>query len=264
MKIASGTIFYNDCKSLKRTLDSLHDKMDYMICIDGRFKHFDGKFSTSWDGSRELVKSYDNAILLDLPDCYEVEKRQLYLDMAHELGVEFLLIIDSDEYVMEYNHEKFRQKLKDITEHQSYNQYNIFSVMLEVNSPNYNNILPEIIGTQKDIRNRTFQHYPRIIYKPGDVEYNTYHYFIRKKDKNHYMGKQETNPSIAIVEGMKLGHDHLLRNEIFLDDRKKYQTFLVDFEQKKLRRYKQINRKFPEIDKFIEIEQDNSLIESMG
>ena len=151
VSIASGTVFYNDCKSLERTLESLKDKVTFMFCIDGRYKHFEDNNETglSNDGSRELVQSYDRAILIDMPNSYEVQKRQRYLEecaVGHP-AMDFLLIIDSDEYVAEYDETEFRARLERISGGKTaYSNYNIFAVMLEVYSGKYDHIVYKIVG----------------------------------------------------------------------------------------------------------------------
>lgn len=241
-KIASGTCFYNDCKSLERTLNSLKDKVDWMFCIDGRYKHYDPhghSLNLSDDGSRELVTSYNNAILLDKPDSYEIEKRQCYVNWC-DTGMgrfDFLLIVDSDEYVFEYDKEVFEKELQYIKTG-PYAQYNVFAVMLEINSGKYQHIAHEFVqGQHPQVTKGTdkqFAHSPRLWLRPYEMEYNMKHYYFRNKDPRSSLHYQETNAAVKIVAGMKLGHDHSLRTDQHLRRRHGYQKWLVNFEQKKL------------------------------
>jgi hypothetical protein len=258
--IASGTCFYNDHKSLERTLESLKDKVDLMICVDGRFKHFKDGNDTglSVDKSRELVRSYDHAVLIDMPHCYEIQKRQAYIDYCKSMfddfrRINYLLIVDSDEYVLEYDSEKFEQEISIISG-DGYHQYNVFAVMLEVNSGKYAHIVHKFNGGNEPQtttpNNRQFAHSPRLWQRPYEMEYNMTHYNFRHKHPSSSLHYQETNCAVKIVSGIKLGHDHVLREDKHLDKRFQYQKWLVQFEQKKLRDYVHTNKKTPQIDEY--------------
>lgn len=251
--IVSGTCFYNDCKSLERTLESLKDKVDLMICVDGRFKHYRADTALSNDGSRELVKSYNNAILIDVPDAYEIEKRQRYVNEC--FSKDFLLIVDSDEYVFEYDQSLFEKEIA-VIRGEPWIQYNVFAIMLEVNSANYDHIVHRFNGgvAPEPRAEKQFAHAPRLWQRPYEMEYNVTHYNFRNKHPSSSFHYQETNAAVKIVQGMKLGHDHNLRNERFLKSRFNYQKWLVNFEQEKLRKYIHENKITPKIDDYDKID----------
>jgi|SRR5215212_2734264 len=262
LKVAAGIAFYNDCKSLERTLDSLKDKVDMMICVDGRFKHYKDGNSTglSYDQSRQLVRSYDKTFLIDMPHCYEIQKRQAYVDACKQ-DYEFLLIIDSDEYVIEYDEKEFHTKLNEIWEHPHYAAYNVFAIMLEVNSGNYYHIAHEFAGgqpPQPSTREKTFAHSPRLWMRPWEMEYNVTHYCFRNKNPSSSLHYMETNPAISIITGMKLGHDHSLRNKEHLRNRKAYQKWLVEFEQNKLRKFMHETKLSPLLEEYDKIDVNDN------
>jgi hypothetical protein len=271
--IASGTIFYNDCKSLERTLESLKDKVDYMICIDGKFKHFKdaNPSSISNDGSAELVASYKNAIYWALPDRYEIEKRQKYLEICRNAGVsdgkiipgvDYLLIVDSDEYVIEYDKDVFEGELSRLHSDRAMAQYNVFAVMLEVNSGKYEHIVHKFAnanaGPPQPSRERQYAHSPRLWHRPYEMEYNVTHYNFRNKHPASSLHYLDTNPAVKIIPGLKLGHDHILRSNKFLNSRFTYQKWLVDFEQNKLKTYQHKTKLTPKIRDYDSIDHDNN------
>lgn len=261
-RIASGTCFYNDDRSLERTLESLKDKVDVMICVDGRFKHFKDGNSTglSYDKSRELVRSYDNTVLIDMPHVYEIQKRQAYVDWCKKIDIDYLLIVDSDEYVLEYDKKTFDREIHTIRE-APYYQYNVFGIMLEINSGKYAHIVHEFNGGNPPQtttpNNRQFAHSPRLWQRPSEMEYNVTHYNFRNKHPSSSLHYQETNCAVKIVAGMKLGHDHALRNNQFLDKRRAYQKWLVEFEQKKLKDYIHQKKITPKIEEYDIIDHAN-------
>jgi len=270
--IASGTCFYNDCKSLERTLESLKDKMDIMICVDGRFKHYRADTPLSNDGSRELVESYDNAVLLDVPDAYEIQKRQAYVDFCTKRfdnfqPMDYLLIVDSDEYVLECDRDVWDRELVFLkTGDNPYHQYNIFAVMLEINSGKYQHIVHEFVSGQPPqvSRDLQFAHSPRLWHRPYEVEYNITHYQFRHKHPSSSLYYQETNCAVKIVDGMKLGHDHVLRDDKHLYKRKEYQRWLVSFEQDKLLKWQQRNKLTPKIHEYDSIDCNQDADKSTG
>lgn len=229
-----------------------------MVCVDGRFKHYRADTPLSDDGSRELVKSYDNAVLIDVPDAYEIEKRTAYIDFCRKRfnnfePIDYLLIIDSDEYVFEYDEKIWEKELTDINVGDTpYHQYNVFAVMLEINSGKYQHIVHEFVkGNPPQVsRERQFAHSPRLWHRPYEMEYNVTHYNFRHRHPSSSLHYQETNAAVKIVDGMKLGHDHVLREDKHLDRRRAYQKWLVEFEQNKLLKWQQRNKITPKIDEY--------------
>lgn len=93
------TIFYQDLAGLKRLVSSVND-VDF-IFVDGRFIHWNGPI-LSEDGSREFLQSKGFTII-DAPDLIEYQKRNKYIEKAQELGYEYCLVMDSDEYVISWD-----------------------------------------------------------------------------------------------------------------------------------------------------------------
>lgn len=89
------TIFYQDLIGLKRLVESCNIDM---VFVDGRFLGWDGE-KLSTDGSREYLKSKGKRVI-DAPDLMEYQKRNIYLWYAEKMGYDYVLVIDSDEYVI--------------------------------------------------------------------------------------------------------------------------------------------------------------------
>ena len=215
LKIAAGIIFFNDCFSLKRCLNSIDNGVDIIFAIDGKFSNFPSDSNLSTDGSRELIKSYSQSVLVDFPG-NEVEKRSKYLELCAKHHIDVLLIIDSDEFVLEdANWELFRNSLNRIVFDRDGCKHNVCSINLQT------------VGKAEE-----FMAYPRIWYKPNEMEYyGNRHYFYRNKVPNKtnvpHMGDHTNN----IVQGIKLGHDHNLRSRDHMDNRFIYQSWLQNFEK---------------------------------
>jgi glycosyltransferase involved in cell wall biosynthesis len=248
MIITACICFYNAVKELERCLDSLDlDKkygIDYALCVDGKYPNFKGNSKLSTDGSKELVQSYSNAAILDCAD-YEIHKRNLYLNVTENL-TDYILIIDSDEYIEPDGKDwkAFRKNLASI--HKKNPGHDIWSIDIESNSDDYVETVEQILGKpyQKKKRHswdiREYQPKPRIWYHPWQFEYFLNHYTWRHKDPNYpdYMRESVFGvTSWDVIPGIKLLHDHKLRNQEHLEKRLQYHRWLIQFEQQKAGHY---------------------------
>jgi len=246
--ITACICFYNAAKELERCLESLDldkkDGIDYALCIDGKYPNFEGDSELSDDGSRDIVRQYENAALIDYPD-YEIHKRNLYLQAVENL-TDYILIIDSDEYVNSENKDwkLFRKNLSEL--HGKNPGHDIWAIDEESNSDDYVETVDQILGRpyQQKKRHsydlREYQSRPRIWYHPWQFEYHLNHYTWRHKDKNYPEHVRETVFGIAAwltIEGVTLLHDHKLRTKEYLDKRLEYHRWLIQFEQTKCSHY---------------------------
>jgi hypothetical protein len=236
-KLAAGIIFYNDSKGIARLLDSIKDGVDLAICIDGRFPEYPDRSDLSNDGSRETVLSYENTLLIDNP-ASEYEKRSKYLEVCTQEKVDYLLILDTDEYAEQgADWNAFRKNMVEVVEVKHGGLYNVFAVLMETNSAEY-------IKTVKDKPHVTWEkhndieygYYPRLWYKPYDMEYRQgTHYKFRNKDLKNRLHFQDSTPAMEIVYGVRFLHRNAHMSDEQLNARKAYQLdFLVPYEAKKV------------------------------
>lgn len=259
MIITACICFYNAACELERCLESLDlgkpNGIDYAMCIDGKYPNFQGNSKLSNDGSREIVKSFPNTILLDCPD-YEIYKRGMYLEACKDL-TDYILIIDSDEYInpVEKRWWYFRNKILEMHLHNpAAKGHDIWSIDVESNSPDYIETVEQILGRpyQKKRRDwdvQEFQPKPRLWFRPWQFEYHLNHYTWRHKDKNHPEHLRESTYGVTswdVIPGIKILHDHKLRSQEYLDKRLDYHRWLIQFEQTKTPHYwKHNNFKLP-------------------
>ncbi|SRR5580765_470499 len=188
MLIAAEIIFSQERNVIGRCLESLQlgELIDYAICVDGGEP--DGPFpDESNDGSREIVASYKNTILVTMPG-REYFKRELACHICRNLKCPFILIIDADEFLIRRNVYKFRHGLEDIIE--SASDRNIYGINYCMGHPDQ------------------FSEKPRLWYKPWEVEYirgshwrfkNMYH--DKYYDKNIQIDRWD-----KVVEGIVIRH----------------------------------------------------------
>jgi len=98
--IVAAIITYNDIPILEKCIDSIYNKVDRIIVIDGKYKDFPGESPYSTDGTLEYVdwlsRMEEGKIsLIKAKDYLEVDKRNLYFKFLNN-GDTFLNL-DADE-----------------------------------------------------------------------------------------------------------------------------------------------------------------------
>jgi hypothetical protein len=205
MRCAAGIIFYNDKESLKRCLESVSPHLDYIFCIDGKFRSYHATNNLSTDGSRDIVKSYDNTILTDFNGGSESEKRQRYLQLASDYSIDMLLVIDCDEYVKgDFN--TLKQNFLGITK-------------FKKESPRSYYLKFYLLTEEKNVYRLLV---PRIYSKPHLIRlHKICHNTLFDISKNPPMIIPPPNPPYPI-KGIQLFQDNKLRNKQWLEEMFRY------------------------------------------
>lgn len=173
---------FQDRKSLYRTLSSCH-QTNYHFVIDGRFPDYPYHTDLSDDGTREICDQFENVVLIDCP-ADEVTKRNRYLQACREYGIDYLLIIDSDEYIIEADWWRFTQNLAKLTTTE-----NILGIWCR-NQDGHEGV------------------FPRLWKNPGEMEYYKCHNIFKKICNGQLTRSSADAP---YVEGIKIVWDASLR-----------------------------------------------------
>lgn len=237
MKIAIATIFYQNKLELQRLVDSIPDNVvDYWICIDGPFRYnLDMNPDLphkSNDGSIDLIMEsrfkFNYGIVLHYKaGSTEFDKRNAYLENCQKLGIDCLLIIDSDEYFI-YDDGK--------TPLQCWQRF-IKNIELEaIKHPHHN-----VFGIRTyDPIHKLESYCPRIWLKPHQMRYvygSHYHYAnieTEQRDIDYFKQYRQCyvqNAESIIKGGVSLAHSQDLRSEEYQKRRKQYQQYLVRYEE---------------------------------
>lgn len=142
------------------------------------------------------MNCYDNVIALDLYDVSEAEKRNYYLSMCEELSLQWLLILDSDEYVRITGDFKKSIEEKFDLEHNHY----IYSIMSRRYPADY----------------EKYDERPRLWYDPAGFRYTTCHCCYERIDN------KERTSERPVIEGIQIEHDKSLRTEQHTRDWRKF------------------------------------------
>ena len=223
MTIAAGILFFDDEKGLQRCLNSNQSYVELIIAIDGKFKYFDDDHDLSIDSSRKVVESFSNAVYYCYPNLTEIDKRNKYLEIAGSKEVDFLLVIDSDEYaVIDVN--EFSRNLAKIKEYKtggapvngkSKDTPDVYGIKIfekHFEKPDY-------------IRERYIE---RIFYKPAKLRYHLIHCNLIDVDdpSRNFTSRKYTSE----INGITLYNDDDLRNNHYLQRSIQYQNNLLQKE----------------------------------
>ena len=110
-KVAVCCLFFEKLDEVKRMVGSADDF--FIIFVDNKWPDWDSPNILSSDGTREYINSLDNVVLLDAPNVVEHKARNMYVEKARELGFEYCLIVDSDEFIIEFHEAEFMESLED-------------------------------------------------------------------------------------------------------------------------------------------------------
>jgi hypothetical protein len=217
--IAAGVVFFDDEKGLQRCLSSIQPYMDIIIAIDGKFKYFDDDHDLSIDNSRKVVESFSNAAYYRYPNLTEIDKRNKYLEIAGSKNIDFLLVIDSDEYAV-INIKEFSRNLAKIKEYKSSGFVN-----------GKNKDTPDVYGIkifEKHFEKPNFireRHIERIFYKPAKLRYQFIH--CNLVDVDDPSRNFTTRKYTSEINGITLYNDDDLWSNHYLQRSIQYQNNLL-------------------------------------
>lgn len=177
MKIVFGLIFFQDKQSIDRLLPTLPNYP--VIAVDGRSLGYPSNNELSTDGSRESLEKY-GAIIINLPDVTEFEKRESYLREAERMNADVLIVIDSD--------------------HQLVGSWTMLESQLKIDKPG---IFSMPIYTQGVDNVYRFSYMPLILTRPEQLHYEERH------DKICINHVQQS--SSGIINGVMQINNHDLR-----------------------------------------------------
>lgn len=218
MKFGVGLSVYNDVSGLTRLLQSVAvPQIANILVVDGRYRGFRSRSELSTDGTRESCKAYDNVVLVDLP-ATQIKKRNRYLQLSKEYGLDFLIIMDSDEYIQEgANWPLFTHACEESVRLDEY-QYRIYDVR-------YQNEMPWDLGER-----------PRVWFKPWQIRYDVKHFrwIIKAKCKDRKV--YEGNNGRRLLPGITIKHQRSIRPKERNEAMDNYEDRLMHLEIKQMKR----------------------------
>lgn len=206
--IAVGLCFYNDLESLKRGVPTYADDVDYIFAIDGRFSLYDGP-DYSTPETVEYLKSFPN-VIYDQFIGMEHEKRQRYVELCKKHNIDYLLIIDSDEYILT---------------NADWKTFKGNAEKANLEHPNDNFFGIDFRYSQESIKPELFSPFPRLWIRPQECEYYKTHCFFKNRS-----GVVRSSSYAPKVEGIRMGLGDELRTPEYLNSISRYQGKMLDYE----------------------------------
>lgn len=96
--IVGCIITFNDMPLVRECVESMVDKVDKLIIVDGRYRDFPGDSWDSTDGTLEYICSIDKADVISTLGYSELDKRNRYLEELNDGDI--VLNLDSDEVLV--------------------------------------------------------------------------------------------------------------------------------------------------------------------
>lgn len=96
--LIGAVITYNDMPLIKNCIESIYDKVDRIVAIDGRYKDYPGSQWDSTDGTLEYLCSLDKADVISTLGYSELDKRNRYLEELSDGDI--CLNLDADEVLV--------------------------------------------------------------------------------------------------------------------------------------------------------------------
>jgi len=185
-------------------LDSVYEHVYKIYLVNGRYKEFnhDWDYSPKWT-TLNLKDKYPN---VEVVNCCATQlvKRQIYLEMAGADNCDYLLVMDSDDYIHPdfRDWDSFYKELEQVYDEEELLYFLWFWVAKDWQC-SANPVVME-----------TWQKYIRIHKNPGRQKYHMNHYTWRLKEDNSV----NLNSLLAkkTLGGIKLTCDSLYRDEDFL------------------------------------------------
>jgi len=217
--ICFGISGFQCIHELPRLMASLPKEV-LKIYVDGRYALFDWPSDHSTDGTLAYMRDQPNT-LIAVYSGFQPDKRQKYLDLAGFKNKKFLIVIDTDEYILEEycDWDKFLKQLTRVSEKHPDEQIFNMKVFLDKNWTRAWNV---------GVKRNRFRKYVRIHKNPGQQKYvGECHYMWAPKHYTYDMMINDTNKygvfaALHTIDGVRIGTDSTLRSEEFLKSRDKW------------------------------------------
>jgi hypothetical protein len=212
VKVCIGLSYFDSFKELRRINQTLPRWMP-IIGIDGRYKLYPSDHDYSTDGSTEFLSRRPYTTIEQFSGD-QIDKRQRYLDIAGDLGYDYVIVMDTDEYIQPgYDDwDLFLRQLETI-QRLRWDDY-IFKIWIWIQPEDKWKHNGNTIGYN------IWHEYNRIMKDPGNLKYYLTHYTWRLKDDNS--PGVDTLKSYYSVDGVRFTADSLLRTPQWLANSNKW------------------------------------------
>jgi len=104
-KVALAYSFFDSINEIPHSLgnpdakDAVCNNVDHIIAINGRYEGYNADHDYSNDGSEEYIRKHYPSAIIERFSGYQLDKRQRAFDIAGEMGCDWLIVLDTDEFL---------------------------------------------------------------------------------------------------------------------------------------------------------------------
>jgi hypothetical protein len=220
--LAVGVIFYQDAAGLIRLIRSLKPLDSFIssiYAVDGRFVGPDYGSNEDPELSTDLINfDSDKLKIISLPNKKEWHKRQAYIEECYHDRPDFLLVVDSDEYIQEDlldleidSLEHFKRELELIKQNHSpaFIHHNVYDILFVDN-------VEKMYNTK-----------PRLWFRPYQMEYIKNLNYRNTQYTNFHTDPTGSMYALELIRGIKIVHDKTIRSKDYEIKNREYHKRLV-------------------------------------
>jgi hypothetical protein len=216
-KVAIATIVHDDDFGIMRLIDSAYGHIDWHIIVEGKFPNHPGEYDFIEGFTEKLIERYQQnkyRIFLMRMAVNEFTKRMAYLSAAENLGIDALLILDSDEYIdcSLTNWKKFNEDIDWLKHHHDSNVYGITGYYIGG------------VGTEHEK--------PRLWINPSEMTYlDGSHKLFKNKNHDNFLDQDGCmRMSTRKISSLRFIHDPTYRTTERRQDHDEYNRWLAGHE----------------------------------
>lgn len=209
IKIGYFCNFLNEVDGLNNHVKKMGDlDFDARIYHDGRYPGFESEKPISTDGSIEAIKKMKNVEIISKGEVSEMDKNNNCFKKATELGLDFIIQIDADEWI-DFSREDF---IESFSEAWKSNNINTFQFLTRFT--NHFSSPPRIVNKL-----------PRLFFKPQVLSCKYIHWWF------YALNNRITIDPVLTIEGIHIHHDDRIRSVERNELMNKYQDFNIKREK---------------------------------
>lgn len=182
-----------------------------LIAVDGRYEGHTGSKPLSDKKTRDLFKTIQTpSVIIDAPDTSQIVKRQIYFDKSEGYKLDAIIVMDSDEYVVN-DKTDWALFIEELERHITENKHTFikgYTIPLIINQKRYT---PDYAMNSA-----------RVFYRPWELQYVDNHFTIRNKRTAVNMGYQSDTTKL---EHLTITTDHKLRSKGYMLEHDLYEKW---------------------------------------